>query len=140
MLDNLHLLDVSESKYVFKSVIGTLKFQDLDLSGDILPFESYISTITIQSITLFNIEISDPIITFSLTDIEIMDLQVENITDLSGSAAVVSGLIESSISVTNLKYTNSTAAIFQFVDLDADIQNVTISNIQSGESLISIFD
>ena len=133
-------MHVTESKYVFKSVIGTVLFEYLDLSGGILPFESYISTISIQSITIKNMEISDPIIAFSLTDIKVTDMQVENITDMSGSAPVVSGLIESSISVTNLSYTKSTAAMFQFADLDADIQNVSISSIHSGGILISIFD
>ena len=133
------MLDIVESSYAIKSVIGSISITQSDVFEQNQFIDAYSSTVIIDYLNITNITFTEPVIKASLSTLNGSDIVVTNIDNPSSSTNFfISCSTTSIIQISGLSYTSSQASLMLLNNVIGTIDSVDITTVSTVSAMIQI--
>ena len=133
------MLDVIESPYAVKSVIGNIQISQTDVFEQDQFIDAYSSSVVMNDTNITNITFIEPVIKASLSTLNGSNIVVTNINNPSGSTNFfISCSINTIINISGLTYTSSQVSLMLLNNVIGTIDNLDITSISSMSVMIQI--
>ena len=134
------VLNVVESQYAIKSVIGNVNISEVDIFEQDQFIDAYSSTFVMNHINIKNITFTVPVIKTSVSIFNGSNIDIVNIRNPSNSTSFfISCSIDSVIHISGLNYTSSQASLILLNNVMGTIDALDITNVSSTRPMIQIY-
>ena len=133
------MLDVIESSYPIKSVIGSMQISQTNVFEQNRFIDAYSSTVMMDDVNITNITFTEPVIKASLSTLNGSNIVVANINNPSNSANFfISCSTTSIINISGLNYTSSQASLILLNNVKGVIDDLDITSVSSVRAMVQI--
>ena len=137
--NNTRFLDVIESPYIIKSVIGNVDVIDSQIYRQNQFVDAYQSIVNLNRTLVTDIVITNVLIKFIISTMIIDNIEIVNLTNpFSLNYAVIAGSTESTIYAKDFTYSNNSSPFLVLVDVSGIISNIIIDSSTSISRMIDI--
>ena len=139
--NNTSKLDVAESPYAVKSILGSMNITQISLNQQDQYVDAYSSTITLDSNNIENLTFTEPVIKVALSSLNVIKMVFTNIKNPSDSSnSFISCTTDTSISINDLTSVSNEASLLLLNNATGNIENIKITSSSSISSMIQIYD
>ena len=139
--NNTSKLDVAESSYAIKSILGSIKMEQISLHEQDQYVDAYSSTIALDTNTIENLTFTEPVIKVALSSLNVSKMVFTDINNPSNSSnAFISCTTNTTISFNNLTSVSNQESLLLLNNATGVIENVNIAYSSSISSMIQIYD
>ena len=134
-------MDVVESPYAVKSIIGNIKAMYTNVTEQDMFVEAFTSTIEIDHVNIDNVSFTQSVIKLSLSSLNGSSIMVNNVSNPSNSQnSFISCQIDSSIDINNMSYSQADTSMLLLNNVTGQIQNVETMSTSSVSDMIQADD
>jgi hypothetical protein len=113
-------------------IYGSLKIENqTNISNEVLLVQGFESTLTIIDTTIENIVTGSSFINLAATDFAATSITANNIVVADGGQPFIIASFDSSMTVSNMTFANSTSSFIRVLSSTLSLNDVTISNIST---------
>ena len=139
--DNTAKLDVAESSYAIKSILGSMNMAQISLYEQDQYVDAYSSTIALDTNTIENLTFTEPVIKVILSSLNVTKMVLTSIKNPSNSSnTFISCTTDTTISFNDLTYLFNEASLLLLNNVSGIVENVNITSSSSISSMIQIYD
>ena len=134
-------MNVVESPYAVKSIIGNIKTMHTNVTEQDMFVEAFTSTIEIDHVNIDNVRFTQSVIKLSLSSLNGSNIMVNNVSNPSNSQnSFISCQIDSSIDINNMSYSQADTSMLLLNNVTGQIQNVETMSTSSVSDMIQADD
>ena len=134
-------MNVVESPYAVKSIIGSIKTMHTNVTEQDMFVEAFTSTIEIDHVNIDNVSFTQSVIKLSLSSLNGSNIMVNNVRNPSNSQnSFISCQIDSSIDINNMSYSQAQTSMLLLNNVTGQIQNVETMSTSSVSDMIQADD
>ena len=134
-------MNVVESPYAVKSIIGNIKTMHTNVTEQDMFVEAFTSTIEIDHVNIDNVRFTQSVIKLSLSSLNGSSIMVNNVSNPSNSQnSFISCQIDSSIDINNMSYSQAQTSMLLLNNVTGQIQNVETMSTSSVSDMIQADD
>ena len=134
-------MNVVESPYAVKSIIGSIKTMHTNVTEQDMFVEAFTSTIEIDHVNIDNVRFTQSVIKLSLSSLNGSNIMVNNVSNPSNSQnSFISCQIDSSIDINNMSYSQAQTSMLLLNNVTGQIQNVETMSTSSVSDMIQADD
>ena len=134
-------MNVVESPYAVKSIIGSIKTMHTNVTEQDMFVEAFTSTIEIDHVNIDNVRSTQSVIKLSLSSLNGSSIMVNNVSNPSNSQnSFISCQIDSSIDINNMSYSQAQTSMLLLNNVTGQIQNVETMSTSSVSDMIQADD
>ena len=134
-------MNVVESPYAVKSIIGSIKTMHTNVTEQDMFVEAFTSTIEIDNVNIDNVSFTQSVIKLSLSSLNGSNIMVNNVSNPSNSQnSFISCQIDSSIDINNMSYSQAQTSMLLLNNVTGWIQNVETMSTSSVSDMIQADD
>ena len=134
-------MNVVESPYAVKSIIGSIKTMHTNVTEQDMFVEAFTSTIEIDHVNIDNVSFTQSVIKLSLSSLNGSNIMVNNVSNPSNSQnSFISCQIDSSIDINNMSYSQADTSMLLLNNVTGQIQNVETMSTSSVSDMIQADD
>ena len=134
-------MNVVESPYAVKSIIGSIKTMHTNVTEQDMFVEAFTSTIEIDHVNIDNVRFTQSVIKLSLSSLNGSNIMVNNVSNPSNSQnSFISCQIDSSIDINNMSYSQADTSMLLLNNVTGQIQNVETMSTSSVSDMIQADD